>query len=516
MPVDADLILVNAQVITCDKALPQAAAVAVKGGRILGVGSNNDIMQLKGAGTREIDCQKGTLVPGFNDAHCHFFSLLRKFFTLDLSPLNIHSIDDIRESLRRKTKFTPAGNWIGGTDYNEFYLKEKRHPTRRDLDDVAPFHPVILYHRSMHACVLNSLGLKLTGVTSQTEEPQGGMIERDLDSGEPNGLLFNMSGYIQARINQPLAAAEVDWAAGQADRQYLSLGITSIGEATVSNNLARWQTFQHLKEAGIVRSRIDMLPGFAALREFKDSGLVTGAGDVSLSVGNLKIVLGEDDGQIFPSQPELNRAVLEACRNGFQVAIHAVERNSVAAAITALEEARRQFPHQPGRQRIEHCSECPPDLRLRLGRLQAVVVSQPPFIYYSGERYLSQVSPEVQRWLYPFKSLLDEGLIVAASSDSPVVFNNPLMGIYTAVTRRADSGDTVTPAEAVSVKQALEMYTLSSACAASQEKIKGSLTPGKLADIVVLNRNPLKAAAEELKTIRAEMTVIGGEIVWER
>jgi predicted amidohydrolase YtcJ len=198
------------------------------------------------------------------------------------------------------------------------------------------------------------------------------------------------------------------------------------------------------------------------------------------------------------------------------VAIHAVERNAVEAAVTALEEARRQLPRQPGRQRIEHCSECPPDLRRRLGRLRAVVVSQPPFIYYSGERYLAQVSPEVQRWLYPFKSLLDEGLIVAASSDSPVAFNNPLVGIYAAVTRRAESGETITPAEAVSLEQALEMYTLNSACAASQEKLKGSITPGKLADMVVLNLNPLETAEEELKTIRVEMTIIGGEIVWER
>ncbi len=494
--------------------------MAVKNGCILRLGGESAILALKSPETRVIDCHGGALIPGFNDAHCHFFSLMRKFFSLDLSPQKVHSIPDIRELLKKKAAFTPPGNWINGTDYNEFYLAEKRHPTRRDLDDVSPPHPVILHHRSMHACVLNSLGLKLVGITVETEEPPGGVIERDLESGEPNGLLFNMTGYLQDRISQPLSEAEIDWAAQQAAAQCLSLGITSIGEASVSNDLARWHAFRRLRESGVLKSRVDFLPGFEYMSQFRENGLAAGSGDSGLRLGGLKIVLSEDSGRVYPPQEDLDRMVLEAAGRGFPIAFHAVEQPAVESAVSALEQVRARgsdsYPTPPLRQRIEHCSECPPALRRRIARLGAVVVSQPPFLYYSGERYLSEVPPTVREYLYPFKSLIDQGVTVAGSSDSPVAFNDPLIGIYAAVTRRAASGDLVTPAEAVGVQQALDMYTANAAYAASAEKYKGSISPGKLADLVLLDRNPLLTPVEHLKDLRVLMTIIGGEIAWER
>jgi len=192
--------------------------------------------------------------------------------------------------------------------------------------------------------------------------------------------------------------------------------------------------FWRLKQSGKLQSRLCMMVGPEGLAEFKKSGLFTGSGNHGLRVGSLKIVLSQATGQLRPSQTDLNQMVMEADRAGFQVAVHAIERNAVEAAVVALENTSRLPRRAKLRHRIEHCSECPPDLRERLSRLRAVIVSQPPFIYYSGERYLAQVAPEVQKWLYPFKSLMDCGVIVAGSSDSPVVPNNPLMGIYAAVT----------------------------------------------------------------------------------
>ncbi|MBN1190091.1 MAG: amidohydrolase [Dehalococcoidales bacterium] len=516
MSVHADKILINARVITCDFRRPEAGAVAVKKEKIMLAGGNSEIWQMKGQDTVVIDCEGKTLVPGFNDAHCHFFALIRKFLSLDLSPAAVHSIKEIRQRLLRKAQCTPAGGWISGTDYNEFYLEEKRHPTCRDLDEATPRHPVILVHRTMHACVLNSLGLELAGITLETEEPPGGLMERDLDSGKPNGLFFNMTGYIQERIKHTISREETVQAARQADEQYLSLGITSLGEATVTNDLKRWQAFGRLKEEGIIKSRIDFMPGFAAMEEFMESGLSTGAGDDSLHVGGLKIVLNADGGQFQPSCDELSDMVLDAGRKGFPVAIHAVEQDAVETAVDALEYARSRLPRLPVRQRIEHCSECPPLLRQRLGRLKAAVVSQPPFLYYSGERYLDQVSPQTMEWLYPFKSMMDEGLIVAGSSDSPIADNNPLTGIYSAVTRRSEQGQVLNISEAVRPEQALEMYTLNAALASSREKTTGSISPGKLADMVLLNGDPLNTPPEGLKDIKVEMTLIGGEVVWEK
>jgi len=258
-----------------------------------------------------------------------------------------------------------------------------------------------------------------------------------------------------------------------------------------------------------------MMPGIEALSQFQEAGLTFGSGDNQLRLGGVKIVLNEATGELYPPQPELNQRVFDASRDGFQIAIHAVRQSSVEATIVALENAQRQLPQSGRRHRIEHCSECPPHLLKRLKKLQAVVVTQPPFLYYSGARYLSLMPADQLQWLYRFKALLESGIIVAGSSDSPVVPDNPLVGIYAAVTRRAESGQQLLPHECISASQALAMYTINAACASFEEGIKGSITPGKLADIVVLSNDPIKSPPEQIKDIKVEMTIIGGKLVWE-
>ena len=175
-----DVILKNANIITVDAGQSSAEAVLISGDKISLVGANAEVETTVGAGARVIDCHGKTVVPGFNDAHLHLFSLLKKLLSVDLSPVAVNSIEDIKGAIRRKAENTPPGNWISGTDYNEFYLAEKRFPNRWDIDEAAPGHPVILSHRSLHACVLNSLALKLAGIGTETPEPPGATIERDL------------------------------------------------------------------------------------------------------------------------------------------------------------------------------------------------------------------------------------------------------------------------------------------------------------------------------------------------
>src|ERR1035437_5009546 len=196
----ADLILKNAEVITCDPKNPQAEAIAVKRDRIMAVGRIAELEALACKETRVIDCQGKTIVPGFIDAHCHIGSLVNRLLSLDLDPSNVRSIQELEEKVRTKAQNTPSGRWIRGEGYNQFYLAEKRHPTRFDLDQAAPDNPTILIHRSRHACVLNSLGLKMVGIRDDSEEPPGGVIERDLTTGEPNGILFEMLDYALERI----------------------------------------------------------------------------------------------------------------------------------------------------------------------------------------------------------------------------------------------------------------------------------------------------------------------------
>jgi len=511
----ADLVLKNANVITIDPAQPTAELVAIKGDKILLVAGKEGLESVKGAKTKIIDCQGKTVVPGFNDAHCHIFSFVRKLLGIDLSPLSVGSINDIKAAIRRQAQNTPPGRWLTGTDFNEFYLAEKRWPTRWDIDEVTAQHPVVLTHRSLHACVLNSLALSLAGITRETPEPPGGLIDRDLNTGEPSGLLFEMLGYIREKVMPSLSEEELITGVALANKHYLSQGITSLQEATVVNDYSQWQRFHQFKSMGKLESRVSMMLGTEAIDQFQQAGLASGSGSSQLRLGGVKIVPNETTGQLYPPQPELNRQVVNAHRAGFQLAIHAIEPSTVDAAVTALEYAQSQLPQTGRRHRIEHCAECPPRLLKRLGKLRAVVVTQPPFLYYSGERYLAEIPPSRLRWLYPIKSLINSGLIVAGSSDSPVVPNNPLVGIYAAVTRQAESGQQLPLQERISANQALAMYTINAACASFEDDVKGSITQGKLADIVVLSNDPIRAAPEQIKDIKVEMTIIGGKVVWE-
>ncbi len=509
----ADLILKNANIITMDPDCPSAELVAIKGNKILAVAGNEALGEVRGEETRIIDCQGRTVVPGFNDAHCHIFSFIRKLRSLDLSPSSVSSIADIKEIIRRQAQSLPPGSWLSGTDYNEFYLAEKRHPNRRDLDEAAPHHPVVLVHRSLHACVLNSLALSLAGITRETPEPAGAIIEREPESGEPSGLLFEMLGYIRERVVPPLSDEELTEGIASANEHYLSMGITSLQEASVTNDLARWQTLKKFKNNGKLQSRVSMMFGLDALSQFQQASLNFGAGDNHLRLGGVKLMLSETTAQ--SQMPELKEQAFHAHGAGFQLAIHCIEPSAVEAAISALEYINSQSLIAGRRHRLEHCSECPPPLLERLIRLKAMVVTQPPFLFYSGERYLATIPPAQLRWLYRIKSFLDGGLVVAGSSDCPVAPDNPLLGIYAAVTRRAESGEYLSPEEAVSAKQALAMYTVNAAYASFEEDVKGSITPGKLADMVVLSDDPLKSPPEQIKDIRVEMTIIDGRVAWE-
>jgi predicted amidohydrolase YtcJ len=506
----ADLVLKNARVLTMDATRPVAALVAVTGDTISYVGDRTELDSVAGTGAKVIDCGGRTVLPGFNDAHLHLFSLIRKLLGIDLSPASVRSIADIKEKIHEKALKTPPGTWLSGTDYNEFYLAEKRCPTRWDIDEVAPDHPVVLSHRSLHACVLNSLALSLAGITRDTEEPPGARIERDLVTGEPNGVLIDMLSYIRSKVMPPFTEAELKDGVVLVDRLFLSAGITSVQDATVSNNLERWETVCDFILNRRLRCRMTLMVGAPYWQDFSGVNLKTGSGDNLMRLGAVKI-MPEDR----PDQAELNGLALEIHSAGFQLAFHAVEESEVASAVEALDYISGRSKVRGRRHRIEHCSECPPYLLERIKKMDAVIVTQPPFIYYSGERYLATVPESQQPWLYRIRSPLESGVVVAGSSDTPVVPNHPLVGIYAAVTRRTALGQVLLPEESIAASQALALYTTNAAYASFEETIKGSISTGKLADIVVLSADPTQVPPEKIKDIKAEITIIGGEVVWE-
>ncbi|KPJ54604.1 MAG: hypothetical protein AMJ37_00290 [Dehalococcoidia bacterium DG_18] len=510
----ADLILYNANVFTLDPRRPRAELIAVKGGRIIRVGHNDKLRDLEGQKTEKIDCQGKTLVPGFNDAHCHILAFASSLLSVDCSPSAVSSIADIKAQIRKQARKLPQGSWIRAAGYNEFYLAEKCHPNRDDLDQAAPHHPVKLVHRSRHACVLNSVALSLIGISRESPEPPGGMIGRDLDSGEPNGLLFEMNSYIDKMIPS-LSREEFEKGVRLANKECLSHGITSLQDATAHNGLGEWHTLQGLRERGLLVPRLSLMMGIESLEELEGEGFSPRYGDDGVCLGALKIVLSEARGSLHPCQDELEERVLQAHRAGHQLALHAVEEGTLEAAAGALEQALRQIPRGNHRHRIEHCSVCPPPMLKRLKDVHALVVTQPSFIYYSGERYLKTVPEGQRRWLYRISSFLKNGLMPAAGSDSPVVPISPLFGIYAAVTRRTESGGTLLPQEQVSPADALRMYTQAAAYASFDEGVKGSIKVGKLADFALLSADPTQISPEEIMEIRVEMTIVDSRIAWQ-
>ncbi|MFC1999428.1 amidohydrolase [Chloroflexota bacterium] len=512
----ADLLLQNARVITLDPAKPRAEAIAIKDTRVLDVGSQKDLEPLKGAVTKVLDCQGKAVLPGFNDAHCHPIALAASLLSVDCSPSYVRSIGELQDKIRHRASLTPPGHWIRAVAYNEFYLAEKRHPNRRDLDEAAPDHPVRLTHRSGHACVLNSPALNLLGIAYDTPEPPGALIERDLETGEPNGLLFEMNSYIEGRM-PPLSEEDIQRGIMLANEQFLSHGITSLQDATWTDTPRRWQLLRRFQEQGGLSPHVSLMIGEGEIEEFAERGLTTGSDLGSrLSLGAVKIVLHSATGSLNPSQEELNRLAHKAHRAGFQLAIHAIEENEVEAAVAALEYALSRDPRPDHRHRVEHCSVCPPHLQERLRNAQAMVVTQPSFLYYSGERYLATVPAKDLDWLYPISSLMRKGIKVAAASDAPVVPVNPLRGIYAAVTRTAETGQTLLPQEGVSKLKALEMHTKEPAYASFEEGVKGCIAPNMLADLIVLNRDPTEIETEDMGNVEIATTIVDGKVVWQK
>ena len=270
------------------------------------------------------------------------------------------------------------------------------------------------------------------------------------------------------------------------------------------------------KARGLLDSRVVMMLGLRGFEEYQSGRFPMIKNKNQLKPGGVKIVLDETTGKLFPTQDDLNEIVLSIHRAGLQVAIHALEETAVEAACNAIEQARHTFPHRDHRHRIEHCSVCPPDLAERIASSGIMVVSNPAFIYFSGERYLKTVNPSQLNHLYPFSTLIGKGICTAAGSDAPIAPVNPLAGIYGAVTRRAKEGGIVLEKEKISVYEAVSMDTNMAARSSFDEQQKGMIAPGKLADLVVLSDNPFTVPEEAIKDIKVEMTIIGGKIIFRR
>ena len=508
-----DLIFHNANVVTMDPTHPKAGIVAVKKGRIAAVAGEDALEGLKSNGVRNIDCAGKSLLPGFIDAHCHIPSYSESLVSLNLSPrAGVDSILDIQHKIYDHCAQVPPGAWVRGKGYNEFHISENRHPDRWDLDMAAPVNPVKLTHRSGHAHVLNSLALQWVGIGPETEDPPGGMIERDLESGLPSGILFGMGGYLSGKI-PALESEELERGCKKVDAKLLSCGITSVQDVSFSNSLKQWKRFESWKERNVFHPRLTMMLGSDAFAVFDEMAYASCIANTDLRLGGVKIMADRVTGSLQPPQSKLNEMIASIHNAGFQAVIHAVEEPVVEAGIQGIEFAMQQNSRQDSRHRIEHCSVCNPVQLQTLASLGGMVVTQPAFLYYEGERYLKTVPADQLERLYALDAMLQNNLRVGAGSDCPLADPNPLVSIGTAVTRRCENGSRL-PGNGIPLNDALKMHTLDAAAASFEENIKGSLSPGKMADFVLLSDDPFSVPADRIKDIRVTMTVLGGSVVW--
>lgn len=512
---DSNLILTNANIITLKHLRPIYGSILIRNGKISGITDNWHSNKFLERTARVIDCRGKTILPGFIDAHLHLLHMAENFISLNIGPQNgIKSISDIQARISRLCHELKPGIWIRAKGYNEFYLKERRHLTKDDLDQVAHEHPVKLTHRTGHAHVLNSLALKLTGISIATPDPPGGFVDRAIPGGEPTGLFFEM-GHLLSKLIPPVNAKELETGIKKANQQLVSLGITSFQDASVHNDLERWMMLQDWKKRGILIPKVRMMIGIDA---FLDQGIqaFTDYPDQNqLKITGVKIILDETTGGLYPSRSELNKMVSMVHNTGLQVAIHAIEERAIEAACDAIEFALQNNYKRNHRHRIEHCSVCPPALADRIASLGIFVVSQPSFIYYNGDRYLATVSEDQSEHLYPLGRLLKKGINVVASSDCPIVPANPLTGIYAACSRLTETGKQLLPDQGVTLMEALKMYTKNAAMAIFEERIKGTIAMGMDADLIVLNENLSKFPAHKIKDLKVSMTIIAGQIAEE-
>ncbi len=471
-----------------------ARALLIDGGRIVAlVGDGRDA-----PGAARLDGGGAVVVPGFVDAHGHLLAFAASPLAVDCR--GAPDIATIRALIAGRAARTPPGDWVRAYGYDERDLAERRHPTRRDLDAAAPHHPVRLGHRGGHALVLNSAALALCGITTTTEEPPGGYIERELPGGEPSGILFEMGDLVDGRLPPP-DDGELERAVIEAERRLLGAGVTAFHDAGADNGPDDWRTLGRLVASGRFRPRLLAMTGWDAFVRGDEIAAVAPA----IAGTHVKVSLSELGGEIVPSPAELAARVRRIHEAGRNVAVHAVTEAGVKAAADAIA-ATIEGLSQPHRHRIEHASICPPGLTERLSALGITIVSQPTFLAVNGDRYLSAIDPADLPHLYPFGGWERSGVRLGFGSDCPVADPDPLLAIRAAV-ERTTAGGAALPGRGMTPKAALRAATAGAAAAAGLDDELGALRPGLRADLVILSA---EQANREGEPVVLEATFVKG------
>ncbi len=521
------LLLVNANVLTLDNGR-RATGIAIRNGRILAIGDSQTLRKDVPVTATVIDLEGRTVIPAFTDAHAHVWKMGHLLTTM-LDLRHTASIDALLDAVAVRNRQLPPGQWLLGRGFNEIEMVEHRRPVRQELDRVASNRPVVLIRTCGHIYAANSTALKLAGIDARTPLPPGGLIELDRH-GEPTGLLHETAMGLINRVLPAPTHSDYEHMITAALRRQLSFGITASSDCGVTPELLN--IYIEMDARSALPARVSVMPlrcidGYAnpaplpkqhlspmlrvdTVKFLADGGLSGATAALSVPYRHANTT-----GTLRFQKEELQYLCQESHDGGWRIAIHAIGDVAIDLVLSVYEtlgQNRMRSPH-----RIEHFAL--PDSRQlrRAAALGLISVPQAIFIHALGDNFIEMVPECLFSRTYPIRSMLDAGLIVALSSDAPVVDDeNPLLGMYAAVTRRTKSGKTILPAQAITVEEALYGHTVAGAIASGDEQERGVLAPGKWADMAVLSADPLAVEPEALPEIRVDMTFLAGNKVYER
>lgn len=533
-PIRADLVLLNGKVWTVDRARPQAQAVAVWHGRILAVGSNDEIRQFIGDGTQIVDLQGKLVLPGFIDNHTHFLS--GGFWLGEVKLKDAKNEEEFGQRLAAKSRELPPGAWITGGTWDHDNWPGGRLPTAELIDRYVPDRPVFVTRYDGHMSVANSLALKLAGITAETPDPPGGVIVRKPGTREPAGVLKDAAQDLVQRVIPPPSEADMRRAIEAALAEARRVGVTSLTDMDLTPTTLR--IYQDLLSEGKLTARIDGRWPLRRWKELADLGLRRHfSNNDGISIGGLKGMLDGSLGsstalffEPYTQDPgtrgiyvtpydEMKRLVIEADRAGLHIAVHAIGDRANSEVLDIFAEAIRQNGPRDRRFRIEHAQHIHPKDFRRFAELSVIASAQPYHAIDDGRWAEKRIGHKRCETTYAFRTFLDHGVKLTFGSDWTVAPLDPILGIDAAVTRRTLDGANPQgwfPEQKITVQEAIEAYTLSNAYATFDEDRKGSLTPGKLADMVVLSQDILTIPATEIVKTEVIMTIVNGKIVYEK
>jgi predicted amidohydrolase YtcJ len=526
----ADLVLRGGHV-WAGKGRPNATAVAVKDGRVAALGRDADVQSLIGPSTRVVDLHGRLVVPGFNDAHVHFLS--GGFGLLSVSLRDARDEQDFVRRIAEHARTLPKGTWIQEGNWDHEAWPSRTLPTRQLIDAATPDHPVFVQRLDGHMALANSLALRLSGITRESRDPEGGTIVRD-SAGDPTGIFKDNAAELVTRAI-PEPSREMNLRAARAAlKEAARVGVTTIQD---NSSVDALRTYQDLRERGELTARFYVWRYISAREPLEKAGLTTGLGDEWIRLGALKILsdgsMGSgtaaffdpytDDprtsGLLLYPVPELERLIREADAAGFQLAVHAIGDRANSLVLDAFEKAAAANRPRERRFRIEHAQVVRKADLARYQRLGVIASIQPSHGIDDMRWAERRIGKERARDSYNVRSFTDAGIPVAFGTDWFVEPLDPRLGLYAAVTRERPEGGPAggwLPDEKVSLEEALDLYTRGSAYAEFAEKEKGTLAPGLLADLVVFAADLFRIPPREILNTPVDFTVVGGRVVFDR